>query len=466
MTAFATGRKGCDAPGHIIPFGEAVRTWLRIALLSFGGPAGQIALMHRILVEEKRWIGENRFLHALNYCMLLPGPEAQQLAIYIGWLLHKTKGGLLAGALFVLPGFLSILVLSYIYFAFGTIAAVAGIFFGLKAAVLAIVVQAVVRIGSRVLKKSLMIWISAAAFAAIFFFDVPFPAIILLAGLAGYAGAKAGVSQFGLRTGHSAPANGALRDEDSILGELVPEHAHPNLAWSVRISAILLAAWLAPVALLVHFSGSADVFSQIGMFFSKLAVVTFGGAYAVLAYVAQEAVQNFGWLEPGEMLDGLSLAETTPGPLIMVVQFVGFLAAARNAVHVEPVLAGTLGAILTTWVTFVPCFLWIFLGAPFIEKLRSNVALGGAMSAITAAVVGVILNLAIWFALHAMFTQTSVFDLSPIRVEIPVWATVDWAAVAMTSAALIAVFRLQWPIGLVLGGSAFAGLAWTTLFTG
>ncbi|HYI63487.1 MAG TPA: chromate efflux transporter, partial [Allosphingosinicella sp.] len=385
---------------HDIPLAEAIGVWAKIAALSFGGPAGQIALMHRILVEEKRWISEARFLHALNYCMLLPGPEAQQLATYIGWLLHKTKGGLIAGALFVLPGFAAIMVLSWLYAWLGNVDAVEALFFGLKAAVLAIVLDAVRRLGARALGNNVMRAIAGLAFAAIFFFAVPFPAIVLAAALIGYFGGRAGSPAFA-GGGHGAAA-GAGADE-TLLGDRVPDHARPNLRWSLAISAIFLFLWLAPVAALFALLGPDNVFSEIAFFFSKMAVVTFGGAYAVLAYVAQEAVENYGWLRPGEMLDGLGMAETTPGPLIMVLQFVGFLGAYRLAPGLDPMLAGILGSVVTTWVTFVPCFLWIFLGAPYIEYLRGKRWLSTALTGITAAVVGVIFNLAVWFSLHTLF---------------------------------------------------------------
>ncbi len=446
---------------HGISFGEAFRVWLRIAALSFGGPAGQIAVMHRILVDEKRWIGEHRFLHALNYCMLLPGPEAQQLAIYIGWLLHRTAGGLVAGILFVLPGFLAILGLSYIYAAFGNVTVVEGLFFGLKAAVLAVVVQAVFRIGSRALKNRLMVGIAAAAFVAIFVFRVPFPLIILTAGIVGYIGGRSGSPLFRVGGGHKAGSGPTLADEDSSLGEETPLHARPNLAWSLKVSAVFLVLWLVPLALLYIFLGPNDVFTQIGIFFSKMAVVTFGGAYAVLAYVAQEAVQHFGWLKPGEMLDGLGMAETTPGPLIMVVQFVGFMGAYRDPGSLGPMMAATLAAILTTWVTFIPCFLWIFLGAPFIEKLRGNVALTGAMSAITAAVVGVILNLAVWFALHTLFAQVEAWQIGPISVDVPVPSSIVLPSLVLSVAAAFAIFRFKASVIATLLVCALAGMAWT-----
>ncbi|RFB91556.1 chromate transporter [Rhizobium leguminosarum bv. trifolii] len=454
-------RNAGEGHHHGVSFGEALKVWLRVAALSFGGPAGQIAVMHRIVVDEKRWIGEHRFLHALNYCMLLPGPEAQQLAVYIGWLMHRTLGGLVAGLLFVLPGFLSILCLSYIYAAYGSVGIVAGLFFGLKAAVLAVVVQAVIRIGSRALRNKVMLAIAAAAFVAIFFFHVPFPLIVLAAAIAGFLGGRLGLAAFQTGGGHKAGSGAVLSDAESALGEGIPDHARPNLGWSLRISALLLALWLVPVAALYAAFGAHDVFTEIGLFFSKMAVVTFGGAYAALAYVAQEAVQRFGWLKPGEMLDGLGMAETTPGPLIMVLQFVGFMGAYRNPGSLDPMLAATLAAILTTWVTFVPCFLWIFLGAPFIEKLRGNVALAGAMSAITAAVVGVILNLAIWFGLHTLFAEVATVHLGGLRLDIPVLQSAVPAAMALSAAAAIAIFRFKTSVITTLLACAISGMLWT-----
>ncbi len=387
------------ASGHGVSFGQAVRVWVRIAALSFGGPAGQIAVMHRIIVEEQRWIGEARFLHALSYCTLLPGPEAQQLAIYIGWLMHRTRGGIAAGALFVLPGVVSIMALSYVYAGWGRVGAVAALFFGLKSAVLAIVLQAVTRVGSRALGNRVLLGIAAAAFVSIFLFGVPFPLIILAAGLVGWLGGRTGSALFRAGRGHGSGRAG-LAEAASLLGEKLPDHAKASVAGARRAAAVSLVLWLLPVLLLLATLGTANIFSQIAVFFSEMAVVTFGGAYAVLAYVAQQAVETYHWLRPGEMLDGLGMAETTPGPLIMVTQFVGFMAAYRDPGTLPPMLAGTLAGLLTTWVTFTPCFLWIFLGAPFIERLRGNQALGGALAAITAAVVGVILNLAVWFALH------------------------------------------------------------------
>ncbi|MDO9640806.1 MAG: chromate efflux transporter [Pseudotabrizicola sp.] len=437
----------------------ATRIWARIGLLSFGGPAGQIALMHRILVEEQRWLGEKRFLHALNYCMLLPGPEAMQLAVYIGWLMHRTLGGIIAGVLFVLPGVVAIMALSWVYALYGNVGPVEALFFGLKAAVLAIVVQAVIRIGSRALKNGAMVAIAAASFVAIFGFAIPFPLIILVAGLIGFFGARAGLPAFHGGGGHGKVGKVQIDDADTLLGEESPEHTQVNRGWAFRISGVFLALWLAPVALLFAVLGPENVFSQIAGFFSVMAVVTFGGAYAVLAYVAQEAVQNYGWLAPGEMLDGLGMAETTPGPLIMVTQFVGFMGAFRDASGLSPLMAATLGGLLTTWVTFTPCFLWIFLGAPFIERLRDNAVLTAALTAITAAVVGVILNLAVWFGLHVVFEDVQTVTSFGLDIDVPVWSSVKLAAAALVLAALVAVFRFRLGAVTVLAGCALAGMA-------
>ncbi len=444
---------------HGVSLAEAFRVWLRVALLSFGGPAGQIAVMHRIIVEEKRWIGENRFLHALNYCMLLPGPEAQQLATYIGWLMHRTWGGVIAGMLFVLPGIVSIMALSWIYALYGKVGIVSALFFGLKAAVLAVVLQAVVRIGSKALKNEVMIGLAAAAFVALYFFGAPFPAIVLGAGLVGYLGARAGVPAFRIGGGHGASGGAAVPDEESLLGEDLPAHARPTLAQALRVSAICLALWLVPVVALLATLGSDNVFTTIALFFSKMAVVTFGGAYAVLAYVAQEAVDTYRWLQPGEMLDGLGMAETTPGPLIMVLQFVGFMGAYRDPGSMSPLMAGTLGGLLATWVTFVPCFLFIFLGAPFIEKLRGNQALHGALSAITAAVVGVVLNLAMWFAVHTIFRQTFPVRGFGLAFDAPVLASVDIWSLLLSVAAVIAMFGFKAGVIPTLAACSAAGIA-------
>ncbi|MER9107485.1 chromate efflux transporter [Mesorhizobium sp. M0848] len=446
-----------DTPGHGVSFAEATRVWARVAALSFGGPAGQIAMMHRIIVEEKRWIGETRFLHALNYCTLLPGPEAQQLAIYIGWLMHKTRGGLVAGILFVLPGAIAIMALSWIYAIFGNVGAVQALFFGLKAAVLAIVLEAVLRIGRRALKNNAMVGLAAAAFIALFFFDAPFPLVILIAGVIGYVGGRAGWAAFQSGNGHGKVGGKQVADADTALGEGVPAHARPSVSWSLKIAAVFLALWFVPVLALLVFLGQGNVFTDIAIFFSKMAMVTFGGAYAVLAYVAQQGVDHYGWLKPGEMLDGLGMAETTPGPLIMVTQFVGFMGAYRAPGVLNSLVAGTLGGLLTTWVTFVPCFLWIFLGAPFMETMRSNKALSAALSAITAAVVGVILNLAVWFALHVLFREREVTWLG-MTLDVPVFNSINLPSLVLTLGALLAVFRFKIGMIPVLAACSILGL--------
>ncbi|GGD97395.1 chromate transporter [Aureimonas endophytica] len=440
----ATAPAPAPAPAAAVGFGEALRVWIRIACLSFGGPAGQIALMHRILVDEKRWIDEARFLHALNFCMLLPGPEAQQLATYIGWLLHGTKGGLAAGILFVLPGAVSILALSLVYVAYGDAGLVAGLFFGLKAAVLAVVLEAVQRISRRALRNGAMRAIAAFAFVAIFLLHVPFPAIVFGAALVGWLGG---------RLDHPAFAPGGA---EAPAGPDIAQARAGSLE-AFRLGAILLLVWLLPVAALLALLGPGDTFTAIGLFFSKMAVVSFGGAYAVLAYVAQQAVEHYGWLRPGEMLNGLGLAETTPGPLIMVTQFVGFLAAFRDPGGLNPYLAGILGSLLTTWVTFAPCFLWIFLGAPFVERLRGNRALAAALAAITAAIVGVILNLAVWFGLHVLFRELRVARLGPFALDLPVPGSLDPAALLLALAAGLALFRFKLGVVPVLVGCAAAG---------
>ncbi|MBN9602605.1 MAG: chromate efflux transporter [Afipia felis] len=457
MTAIdASKSNSSSTPAHGISFSEAFWVWFKVALLSFGGPAGQIAVMHRILVDEKRWISESRFLHALNYCMLLPGPEAQQLATYIGWLLHRTKGGVVAGCLFIFPGVIAIMALSYIYAAYGNVGFVEAIFLGLKAAVLAIVIQAVVRIAKRALRNRVMICLAGLAFIGIFFFNVPFPIIILAAALVGFIGARLGRPEFEAVV-HSSGEKSAV--VDTLLDEQLPDHVRPSVGRALRVGTVWLALWLLPVAALLVSFGSANVFSQIAVFFSKMAMVTFGGAYAVLAYVAQQAVEHYHWVHPREMLDGLGMAETTPGPLIMVLQFVGFMAAFRDPGTLSPMLAGTLGGLLATWVTFTPCFLWIFLGAPFIETMRGNKALAGALTAITAAVVGVILNLSIWFAIHTVFgaaIHVSAFGLS---FDSPILASVNVAALTLSVAAAVAIFSFDAGMLAVLAASSLIGLA-------
>ena len=422
-------------------FDEAVRIWGYIGLNSFGGPAGQIAVMHRVLVDEKKWISEERFLHALNYCMLLPGPEAQQLAVYVGWLLHGTRGGLVAGTLFVLPGMLAILALSYLYAGFQQVELVQSLFFGLKAAVLAIVAEAVLRIGRRALKSRFQVLMAVAAFVAIFFFDVPFPLIILGAAALGIFRGKMG--------GAKPPAapNKDIADAQA-----------PSFSRTVKVAAAWMTVWFVPIIAVFLALGPESVYFKIASFFSQAAVVTFGGAYSVLAYIAQEAVNTHGWLKPGEMVDGLAMAETTPGPLIMVVQFVGFMAAFREPGTLAPLVAGTFGALLTTWVTFAPCFLWIFLGAPYIEALRGNKALNSALSAITAAVVGVVLNLAVWFALHTVFAKVEEYHAFGGRFFVPEWSSIQWAAAVLAIGALIATFRFHMGMLKILGACALGGI--------
>ena len=415
---------------------QAVPVWVRVAALSFGGPAGQIAVMHRILVEERRWISERRFLHGLGFCTLLPGPEAQQLATYIGWLMHGPAGGMVAGGLFVLPGLVVLMGLSWLYVLYGAVVWVEGLFFGLKAAVLAIVLHALWRLGGRALRGRADRIIAAAAFVAIFALAIPFPLVVVAAGILGLV--------LGRRPASATILADAEGDEAGFLigaATLPREQAGP--ADSMRIGALWLAIWLLPVAALLVLPGLPPVFGQVAVFFAKMALVTFGGAYAALAYVAQQAVEHYGWLRPGEMLDGLGLAETTPGPLIMVLQFVGFLAGYRAPGTLPPLLAGTLAGLLTTWVTFAPCFLWIFAGAPLIGRLRGSRLLAGALSAITAAVAGVILNLAVWFGLRTLFREVRTVPLGPLRLDLPVPGSLDPAALALTMLAILAVFRLN-----------------------
>ncbi|HEY0680944.1 MAG TPA: chromate efflux transporter [Steroidobacter sp.] len=445
-------------PLHPIRFSEAFKVWMRIGWLSFGGPAGQIALMHRELVEHRKWISESRFLHALNYCMLLPGPEAQQLATYIGWLLHRTWGGIAAGALFVLPGCLAMLLLSWLYVRYAGVAAMTVVFFGLKAAVLAIVVSAVMRIGSRALKNRFMIGIAAAAFITIYLFHVPFPLLVLGAALIGLF-AKNHVAASSHGDGSNAAEDGDyLVERMHEQGQLA--HTQPSARRAIVMTLACLALWFAPVAVIAAWLGSQHVLVREGLMFSQTAVVTFGGAYAVLAYVAQRAVEHLHWLQPGEMIDGLALAETTPGPLIMVLQFVGFLAAYRFAAPLDPWVAATLGALLTTWVTFLPSFLFIFVGAPYMESLRQNHALNAALSCVTAAVVGVILNLSVWFATHTLFGNVNRVNLGPLQLDAPEWPTVEPGAVLLSLAAFIGLTRFKLSMVWVLLYCVLAGAAY------
>ena len=435
----------CTKP---VTLSEAFRVWLRIGLLSFGGPAGQIALMQRILIDEKGWISEKRFLHALNYCMLLPGPEATQLAIYIGWLLHRTVGGLMAGLLFLLPGVVVLMGLSLLYALAGNLEWVEALFFGLKAAVLAIVISAVIGLARRALGTTARYGMALAAFIALFMLAAPFPLVVASAAAIGLLGGWRGWQSFE-PPAHAADNTGA---EDQHLYRHRPSRWH-----APRMLAIWLPLWLLPVVMLGVTLGQDNVFTQIGIFFSQLAVVTFGGAYAVLSYMAQQAVEHHAWLSAGEMLDGLGLAETTPGPLIMVVQFVGFLGGLRDS-GLDPILGGILGGLLATWVTFVPCFLWIFLGAPYVEGLRHSPVIRGALAAITAAVVGVILNLALWFGTHVLFSEVERWRYGLLDMPLPVWHTVEPLALLLVVFALACQFIFRLGLFSMLGLCAGAGL--------
>ena len=437
---------------------EAAWTWARVAALSFGGPAGQIAVMHRILVDEKKWISERRFLHALNYCMLLPGPEAHQLAVCIGWLMHRVRGGIVSGALFVLPGLVALGILSWIYAAYGQVGLVGAAFFGLKAAVLAIVLHAVLRIGRRALKNPVLVAIAGMAFIGIFFLALPFPLIVLAAGLLGYFAQPVAPNWF------KAPSHDQVNGEapgliDRQFDRGLPEHVRPSASRLLRIALVGTALWFAPLLTLLAFLGPDNVFVAIAIFNSKMAVVTFGGAYAVLTYMAQQAVEFYHWLRPDEMLAGLGLAETTPGPLISVVQFVGFMGASRQPGALDPMLAGTMGGLLAMWCTFVPSFLWIFMGGPYVEALIGNRRLNAALSAITAAVVGIILNLAVWFGLHTLFGEVEQTHWFGVTLNSPDVASLSWPVLLLSLAAMVAIFRFRIGVVPVLLGSCLAGMA-------
>jgi len=423
-------------------FPELLRVFLRIGLLSFGGPAGQMALMHRELVEERQWIGEDDYLHALNFCHLLPGPEAQQLATWIGWRLHGWKGGLAAGLLFVIPGALVVLLLSMLYAIAANLDWFEALFLGVKAAVLAIVIQALVRIAGRALNTKVKRGLALAAFVALFLFDLPFPLIVLGAGAIGMTIA-------------------AVRPEWLALKQVETAVLSGPRPWRSTLQAVALwgVIWAIPMGIVAATLGRDHVLWDIGAFFSQLAVVTFGGAYAVLAYMAQEAVHGFGWLRPGEMADGLGLAETTPGPLIMVTQFVGYLAAYRAPEPFMPIVAGLLGAGLTTWVTFAPCFLWIFALAPWIDRLGNAVRLKGGLAAVTASVVGVIANLTAWFALHVLFTSVERTSVGYLRLYAPDWTSFDWRAALLAAVACLVIFKLNWSVIRALAVNALGGLA-------
>ena len=452
MTALSTATDDAEPTVSTAPtFKEATKLWAKIGLLSFGGPAGQIALMHRILVDEKKWLDEPRFLHALNYCMLLPGPEAMQLATYAGWLLHGVRGGLVAGLLFVLPGAFVITLLSAIYLTVGDVPLVQGLLFGLKAAVLAVVLEALIKVSKRALKSGLMVALAIAAFVAIAFLNLSFPVIIAAAAVCGLLG-----HVFGYRTnGGTGETNGQTAEQPHAM----PDWTRPSARRLFATLAVWLAVWFGPLLVLHAMFGNGHVFSAEASFFSKMAAVTFGGAYAVLAYVAQQAVEVHGWLRPDEMLTGLGLAETTPGPLILVLVFVGFLGGARLS-GLAPLAGGVAGAAVTLWFTFVPCFLWIFAGAPYVETVRNVRWLTGALSAITAAVVGVIANLAVWFSLHVLFAEVGEQAVGPFTIPDPDWATFDVAAAIIAMAAAIALIRHHANMIAVLVLAAIAGMVW------
>lgn len=438
----------------VVPLREATRAWFLISLQTFGGPAGQIAVMQRSLVDERRWIGEQRFLHALSFCMLLPGPEATQLAIYIGWLLNGGIGGVIAGVLFVLPGVLALMALSWVYVAHGDSAVVTGLFLGLAPAVVAVVVQAVVRISGRALRHRVLVGLAVAAFLLLAVLGLPFPVVVLGAGVAGWAIGRWRPDVMARPTAPQAEDGPPPLVPDDAL-----HRARPSRRRNAAVLAGGLAVWVAPVVLAWALaSGSRTVFTDQGVFFGGMALVTFGGAYAVLSYVAQAAVGTFGWLSAGEMVRGLALAETTPGPLIMVVQFVAFLGAYRNPGGLDPWVAAVLASLLTVWVTFVPCFLFIFLGAPYVERLRESAALAAALAGVTAAVVGVIANLAVYFAVHTLFSSTTTLTAGPLALVVPVWSSYVWEAFVVTGVALALVFGRGWSVLRTLGVCALLGL--------
>lgn len=442
----------------LVPLREATKAWFKISLQTFGGPAAQIAVMQRSLVDEHRWIGERRFLHALSYCMLLPGPEAQQLAVYVGWLLNGVRGGLIAGALFVLPGMVALLALSAVYVTFGETAIISALFVGLSAAVLAIVAQAVIKVAKRALHHPVLVVMAVAAFAALTIFGVPFPVVVAAAAFTGWA---LGRARPGLM---DAPAKKIAGDgAEPLISDDALHHSPPSWKRVLLVLGLGIPLWLAPVGIAFALTGPQSVYTQQGLFFSGTALVTFGGAYAVLAYVAQQAVAVYGWLAPGEMVRGLALAETTPGPLIMVVQFVAFLGAFRDPGSLDPWTAAILASFLVTWVTFVPSFLFIFLGAPYVEHLRGNRSLSAALTGITAAVVGVIANLGVYFAIHTLFADSSPIKWGPVSMDLPVLASLQPWALLLTIAAMVMIFKLRWSVLRTLGVCAAASLPLTFL---
>lgn len=439
--------------GAVLPLWEATKAWFAISLQTFGGPAGQIAVMQRVLVEEKRWVGQRRFLFALSYCTLLPGPEAQQLATYIGWLLNGVKGALIAGTLFVLPGVVALLALSGLYVGYGDTGIVQALFLGLAPAVIAIVIQAVIKVSKRGLTSPILVGLAVASFLALTFLGVPFPAVVLGAGVLGWLLGRRRPELTQPKAAKADDGPAPLISDDALHSE------RPSGRRAALILVVGLTAWALPVLVAALLFGRSSVFVDQGLFFSGAALVTFGGAYAVLTYVAQQAVQVYGWLLPGEMVKGLALAETTPGPLIMVVQFVAFLGAFRNPGELHPWVAALIASLLTTWVTFVPCFLFILLGAPYVERLRHNRALSSALTGITAAVVGVIANLAVYFALHTLFSATRTVQGGPLSFEVPVLGSLQVAALGLTVLGCLLLFVARWSALRTLGACALAGIA-------
>ncbi len=439
----------------VVPLREATRTWWAISLQTFGGPAGQIAVMQHALVDQKRWIGQKRFLHALSYCTLLPGPEAQQLAIYIGWLLNGVPGGLIAGGLFVLPGVLALLGLSALYVSAGDTALVTAVLAAVAPAVLVIVAQAVVRLGSRALGSRALTVLAVAAFVALSVFKTPFPVVVAVAAAVGWA-----LGRWAPHTMRNpAPPADASDGPAPLIADDALHHEAPSRIHALRVVAVGLVAWAVPVGVVVALTGRDSIFAQQSLFFTGAALVTFGGAYAVLAYVAQQAVQVYGWLTPGEMITGLALAETTPGPLIMVVQFVAFVGAYRDPGSLDPWVAALIASLLTTWVTFVPCFVFVFVGAPYVERLRGNHALSAALTGIMAAVVGVIANLAVYFAMHTLFRDVSTLTWGPVQLQVPHPGSLRPLSLAVAAFAALLLFRARWSVLRTLGACALVGVA-------
>lgn len=443
------------SPG-VVPLRTAARAWFAVSLQTFGGPAGQISVMHTEIVERRRWVGEQRFLHALSYCTLLPGPEAHQLAIYLGWLLNGGLGGVIAGALFVLPGFLAMLGLSVVYAGWGDTTMVTALFAGIAPAVIAIVGQAVVRLSARALYTRTLLGLAVASFLALAVFGVPFPIVIAAAALVGFLTGR-------LRPRlieRPAPSSTGPVDEAQLPPLIADDALHVGSGSPARTARILivgLVLWIAPTVAVIAAFGGDSVFAEMGVFFSGTALVTFGGAYAVLAFVAQRAVEFYGWISAQNMIAGLALAETTPGPLIMVVQFVGFLGAYNNPGDLDPWVAGVLASILVTWVTFVPSFLFIFLGAPHVEGLRHNTALSAALTGITASVVGVIANLAVFFAVNTLFDEVERVDGGPLNLQVPVLTSFDPLAAAVAVLAGVLLLRMKWSVLRTLGVCAVVG---------